>query len=77
VVGRGVLILGFGASTLVAVLLLVVAVTVIAAVAAGLAFARGWDPAPVAAWRHAWREAGYRAGGLWAEFVDWLRSRSP
>ncbi|MEA2161433.1 MAG: hypothetical protein QOD66_3813 [Solirubrobacteraceae bacterium] len=25
-------------------------------------------------WRHLWKESGYRAGGVWAEFVDWLRS---
>jgi hypothetical protein len=25
-------------------------------------------------WRHLWQETGYRAGGAWAEFVDWLRS---
>jgi hypothetical protein len=41
---------------------------------ATVARARGWDPAPAAAWRHAWHEAGYRVGGTWAEFVDWLRS---
>ena len=23
---------------------------------------------------HAWREAGYRAGGAWANFTDWVRS---
>ena len=28
----------------------------------------------LAAWRHAWREAAYRIRGIWAEFVDWLRS---
>jgi Spy/CpxP family protein refolding chaperone len=36
--------------------------------------ARGCDPAPAAAWRHAWQEAGYRAGGTWADFEDWFRS---
>jgi hypothetical protein len=36
---------------------------------------RGWDPAWAAAWRHGWDEAGYRAGGLWSEFRDWLRAR--
>jgi len=36
--------------------------------------ARGWSPAWAAQWRHAWSEAGYRVGGTWAEFVDWLRS---
>ncbi len=70
----GVLILVVGASTLVVVLVVVAAVVVAAGIAAGLAVARGWDPAPVAGWRHAWREAGYRVGGVWAEFVDWMRS---
>jgi hypothetical protein len=46
----------------------------VAGSALALARARGWDPAPAAAWRHAWHEAGYRVGGTWAEFVDWLRS---
>jgi hypothetical protein len=36
--------------------------------------ARGWSPAWAPRWRHAWSEAGYRVGGTWAEFVDWLRS---
>lgn len=35
---------------------------------------RGWAPAWAVASRHSWQEAGYRVGGLWAEFVDWLRS---
>jgi hypothetical protein len=46
----------------------------LAGAGATVARARGWDPAPVAAGRHAWHEAGYRLGGTWAEFVDWLRS---
>jgi hypothetical protein len=25
--------------------------------------------------RHAWGEAAYRAGGTWADFVDWVRPR--
>ncbi len=39
-----------------------------------LATVRGWDPAWAAGWRHAWSEAGYRVGGTWSEFADWLRS---
>jgi hypothetical protein len=40
----------------------------------GLFWLRGWEPAFVPWWRHLWHEAEYRAGGIWAEFVDWLRS---
>jgi hypothetical protein len=40
----------------------------------GLARLRGWEPAVLPWWRHLWQETGYRAGGVWAEFVDWLRS---
>lgn len=40
-----------------------------------LALAYGWDPRWAVRWRHAWGEAGYRVGGGWADFVDWLRSR--
>lgn len=39
-----------------------------------LARARGWDPVWAAVWRHAWATAGWRVGGAWAEFRDWLRS---
>jgi hypothetical protein len=35
---------------------------------------RGWEPAWLGGWRHSWEEAGYRLGGTWSEFVDWLRS---
>ena len=30
----------------------------------------GWEQGPLA---HTWREASYRAGGLWEDFRDWLR----
>jgi hypothetical protein len=58
------------------ILLLAAIATAIAAVmaVAGIARVRGWDPAWVAGWRHAWGEAGYRTDGAWAGFVDWLRS---
>lgn len=32
-----------------------------------------WDPAWVQGSRHAIAEAGWRAGGLWDDFTDWLR----
>ena len=32
-----------------------------------------WDPAWLAGARHAVQEAGWRAGGLWDDFTDWLR----
>jgi hypothetical protein len=32
-----------------------------------------WDPAWVQGSRHAVAEAGWRAGGLWDDFTDWLR----
>jgi hypothetical protein len=35
----------------------------------------GVQPEWAQAWRHAWREAGYRTAGTWADFSDWLRSR--
>lgn len=38
-----------------------------------LGASRGWRPRWWAAWGHAWREAGFRAGGLLAEFRDWRR----
>ena len=38
-----------------------------------IARARGWDPAWAARWRHGWSEAGYRMGGTWSEFRDWVR----
>ena len=46
----------------------------IALVFGGFARMRGWDPSWLAGWRHSFGEAGYRAGGAWAGFVDWLRS---
>ena len=35
----------------------------------------GWEPRWAAAWRHAWAEASYRAGGGVDAFADWWRSR--
>ena len=32
-----------------------------------------WDPGWLAGSRHAVQEAGWRAGGLWDDFTDWLR----
>jgi len=59
------------------IVLLAVLATICALLGAAVAVTRlrGWDPAWAAAWRHGWGEAGYRAGGLWSEFRDWLRSR--
>jgi hypothetical protein len=34
----------------------------------------GWDFHHVAGVRQSWGEAGYRAGGTWADFRDWLRN---
>jgi hypothetical protein len=61
--------------------LLVVAAVVVAGVLAVFAVGavlrwRGADPGWARAWRHSWREAGYRTGGTWAEFRDWIRSGS-
>jgi hypothetical protein len=44
------------------------------AAGAGVAYLRGWDPAWVAAWRHACDESGYRIGAIWAEFTDWIHA---
>lgn len=32
-----------------------------------------WEPRWLVRWRHAGAEAGWRASGSWAEFMDWLR----
>ena len=32
-----------------------------------------WVDARLAGTRRAWREAGFRAGGTWGDFADWLR----
>jgi hypothetical protein len=34
----------------------------------------GWDFHHAAGMRQSWGEAGYRAGGTWADFRDWLRN---
>ena len=34
----------------------------------------GWDFHHLAGVRQSWGEAGYRAGGTWADFRDWLRN---
>jgi hypothetical protein len=39
----------------------------------GLARWRAWEPPWLLRWRHATAEAGWRAGNVWAEFLDWLR----
>jgi hypothetical protein len=45
----------------------------IAALVAAVARWRGWELARLAPARHALAEAGYRTGGLWSEFTDWVR----
>jgi hypothetical protein len=39
----------------------------------GLTRYMGWDGPRQASMRQAWGEAGYRAGGTWADFRDWAR----
>jgi hypothetical protein len=51
----------------------IAAVLVGAALVAAVARMRGWGPAWAAGVRHAFREAGYRSAGAWAEFSDWMR----
>lgn len=41
----------------------------VVAAARALGLAPAWAPAA----RHAWGEAGFRAGAHWGDFVDWLR----
>jgi hypothetical protein len=45
----------------------------LAVVAWWLARRRGWTFEKGAPARHGFSEAGYRVGGLWEEFRDWLR----
>jgi hypothetical protein len=39
----------------------------------GLTRFMGWDGPRLAGMRQAWGEAGFRAGGTWADFRDWAR----
>lgn len=58
-------------------LLLLVAFAALAMLIAGtvsIFWLRGREPAVMPWWRHLWQETGFRAGGVWAEFLDWLRS---
>jgi hypothetical protein len=58
------------------VLMAAVAAVVAAALAIrAIARAGGWEPRWTPSWRHAWGEAGYRVGGGWEDFLDWLRRR--
>ena len=52
------------------ILAALVAASLALAAAVALTRARGWDPRWAAAARHSLREAGYRVGGIWEEFVD-------
>jgi hypothetical protein len=65
-----------GSTTLPAVLVALAVLGVILAVGA-LAWAvsrwLAFDPRRVQRWRHAGREASYRASGVWADFADWAR----
>jgi hypothetical protein len=54
-------------------LVAVAVVILVVAVAAAAARALAWDPRWARAARHAWAEAGERAGATWEDFVDWLR----
>jgi hypothetical protein len=53
--------------------LALLALALLAGMLAALAVRFGWGGERLAGARHAWAEAAYRAGGTWADFVDWLR----
>lgn len=56
------------------VALAVLAVLVLLGVVAwALARWFAWDPRWLRRWRHASREAAYRASGVWDDFTDWVR----
>lgn len=48
-------------------------VLLLGAAAWGLARWFSFDPRWMQRWRHASREAAYRASGMWADFSDWVR----
>jgi hypothetical protein len=49
------------------------ALALLAALLAVAAGRFGWGGERLAAARHAWGEAAYRASGTWGDFVDWVR----
>jgi hypothetical protein len=49
------------------------ALMALAALLYGLARWWAWEPHWLVRWRHAGAEAGWRASGSWAEFMDWVR----
>jgi hypothetical protein len=49
------------------------ALIALAALLYGLARWWAWEPNWLVRWRHAGAEAGWRASGSWAEFMDWVR----
>ena len=57
----------------IALMAAIAAAFVVMALIGGVFRLGGWDPVWLTGWRHAWAEAGYRLGGTWSEFVDWLR----
>jgi hypothetical protein len=57
------------------VLGILAALAALAALGIVLARVLGWAPAWAPGARHAWGEAGFRAGSRWGDFTDFLRSR--
>jgi hypothetical protein len=49
------------------------ALMAVAALLYALARWWAWEPRWLVRWRHAGAEAGWRASGSWAEFMDWVR----
>ncbi len=49
------------------------ALLALAGLAYGLAHWLAWDPRWARSARHAFAEAGWRAGNTWSEFADWVR----
>lgn len=65
-----------GSTTVPAVLIalgVVAALLLLGALAWAVARWFSWDPRWIQRWRHASREAAYRAAGVWADFTDWVR----
>lgn len=62
-----------GSTAVPAVLAVLAVVLLLGAAAWALARWLSFDPRWMQRWRHASREAAYRASGMWADFSDWVR----
>lgn len=66
---------GGGIPAPIALMAVIGAVIALCCAAGWVVWSLAWSPRWARTWAHGWREAGYRSGGIWEEFREWMHTR--